>query len=63
MGRKRAFWEKREEHMPKIVLSPLWRFIVEGDTAGGMGRHVGSLEHHAEQLAETLNAAGRPPST
>ena len=62
-GRRRAFWEKREEHVPKVVLSSLWRFITEGDTAGEMGRHVESLEHHAEQLAETPNAVGRPSST
>lgn len=51
---------KREEHVPKIVLSTLQ--VVHrggriGETAGEMGKDVRGLEHHAKQLADSEGSA------
>lgn len=62
MGRRKAFWEKREEHVPRIVLSHTHHGGRIGDIAGEVGRDVRGYECHTKQLAGTLKATGKHSS-
>lgn len=62
MGRRKAFWEKREEYVPRIVLSHTRHGGRIGEIAGEACGDVGGFECHAKQLAGTLKATGKHSS-